>query len=236
MLFQPPVFPPSTTRKGQLYYEYQLVLASTLGVPGSYIFSANGAFDPNITGTGHQPIGFDQMMSFYDQYTVQAASIHVAFAGLSTSVARVGLLLYDQPVPSTDPFRLVENGLAKMGIIGTSPNVNSSWGVCELSLHCDVPKYFGVTFDELKVNPSFVGTAASNPSEQVYFAIEMWGGFSATTMSLAFDVLISYDIHYYEPRHIDVSTANLSSLQAKPTESKFQPPTALTGKYNRALQ
>jgi len=234
MLYQPPVFPPSTMRKGQLYYEYQLTITSTSGVPGSYIFSANGAFDPNITGTGHQPIGFDQMMSFYDQYTVRSASIKATFAGLSTSVARVAVLLYDQPSPSTDPLRLVENGLAKMGVIATSPGVNTTRSVCSLSLHCDVPKYFGVTFEELKVNPSFVGTAAANPSEQVYFALELWGGFSNSTMAVTFDVLISYDIFYYEPRHIDVSTANFTTFSpADLQESKTPSTRTVTGMQKR---
>lgn len=222
MLRQPPIFPPSVMKRGQLYYEYQLVMSSTLGVPGSYIFSANGAFDPNITGTGHQPMGFDNMMLFYDQYCVLSSSIKVTFAGLSTSVARVGVVLYDQPVPSTDPFRLVENGLGKMGVIGTSPNVNTQLSICTLNLHCDVPKYFGVSQNELKVNPSFVGTAAGNPTEQVYFSIELWGGFSATTMSLAFDVLLSYDIFYYEPRHPDVSFSRVEMSEVKSAEATLE--------------
>jgi len=228
MLYQTPLFPPSTVRRGQLYYEYQLVMGTTLGVPTSYVFSANGAFDPNITGTGHQPMGFDQMMSLYDQYCVMSSSIQVTFAGLSTSVARVALMLYDQPVASTDPSRLVENGLAKMGVLATSAAVNAHYSVCTLNLHCDVGKYFGVPFSELKVNPSFIGTAAANPTEQVYFIVDLWGGFSATTMTLVFDVLLSYDIYYYEPRHIDVSTAQpLEKKEAPRLVSRLPKPSSL---------
>lgn len=205
MLRQTPIFPPSKFVKGQLYYEYQLTITSTTGVPSFYVFSANGAFDPNITGTGHQPMGFDNMMEFYDQYCVRASSIKVSLVGLSTSVGRVGLLLYDQPSPSTTPERLVENGLMKMAVVSSSTAGGTKWSVEELSLHCDVPKYFGAKFNEMKVNPSFIGTAAANPTEQVYFVIVLWGGFSNSTMQISMDVVLSYDVFYYEPRHPNIS-------------------------------
>ena len=41
-----------------------------VGIPASYVFSANGLYDPNITGIGHQPRGFDQLMALYDHYVV----------------------------------------------------------------------------------------------------------------------------------------------------------------------
>ena len=37
-------------------------------VPAVKYFSANGCYDPYISGTGHQPRGFDQWTAFYDHY------------------------------------------------------------------------------------------------------------------------------------------------------------------------
>ena len=42
-------------------------------------FVANGAFDPNLTGVGHQPRGFDQFMAGYETFTVTGSKISVNF-------------------------------------------------------------------------------------------------------------------------------------------------------------
>ena len=58
----------------QLYN--RLKYAETINVPigvggtGNYLYSCNGMYDPNITGTGHQPMYFDQFTAMYDHYTV----------------------------------------------------------------------------------------------------------------------------------------------------------------------
>lgn len=41
----------------------------------SYYFSANSLFDPDRTGIGHQPMGFDQLMDLYDHFTVIGAKL-----------------------------------------------------------------------------------------------------------------------------------------------------------------
>ena len=39
----------------------------------------NSLFDPNLSGLGHQPRGFDQLMAVYEKYTVVAAKITVCY-------------------------------------------------------------------------------------------------------------------------------------------------------------
>lgn len=41
----------------------------------NYRFTANGLFDPNVTGVGHQPNPFDQLMAFYSKATVIGSKI-----------------------------------------------------------------------------------------------------------------------------------------------------------------
>lgn len=44
---------------------------------GTYVYSLNGCYDPDITGIGHQPRGFDQMMQLYDHGVVINTKVEV---------------------------------------------------------------------------------------------------------------------------------------------------------------
>lgn len=62
------------------YFLNEVQLNPAAGVPGVRIFRANGCFDPEASGAGHQPRGFDQLMALYEKYTVIKSTINVDFA------------------------------------------------------------------------------------------------------------------------------------------------------------
>lgn len=53
---------------------------------GNFAFNLNSIYDPNRTGIGHQPYGFDQLATLYNRYRVISCGyrIHIA-AGTGTS-------------------------------------------------------------------------------------------------------------------------------------------------------
>jgi len=206
-LYQTPLFPPEVLQKGMLYYQPNLAI--TLPVSGlaatPYLFSANGMFDPDITGTGHQPMGFDQMMSLYNQCCVIRSKITVCF--IPTWDCRFGVYLSPDTAGITDPIRLMENGLitthAKTGV-STMTGVEAT----PLTLPCDVRKYFGRrTAREMQDDVNLQTTAATNPTEGVYFAINGWFSHDnpGATKVLYFDILIEYDAIFWEPKKQSVS-------------------------------
>jgi len=48
-------------------------------------YALNGLYDPDITGTGGQPVGFDQYASLYKNYRVMASSISVYYFNTENS-------------------------------------------------------------------------------------------------------------------------------------------------------
>lgn len=71
----------SISRVGNMFglpdrYECELVyfdrysFSHTVGSQGNQQFRLNSLFDPDYTGTGHQPMGYDQITPLYHQYCV----------------------------------------------------------------------------------------------------------------------------------------------------------------------
>lgn len=73
--------------------------ASTVGF-ASTTFSANGLYDPDITGTGHQPSNFSSWINLYDHYRVLSSKCTVTFLPeitrhSGTNTAMIGVLKSD---------------------------------------------------------------------------------------------------------------------------------------------
>lgn len=56
-------------------------------------FRGNSLFDPDLTGTGHQPNSYDQMSVLYSKYVVHACSIKIRINGGSATFIGVSALL-----------------------------------------------------------------------------------------------------------------------------------------------
>lgn len=71
-----------TTR---LRYVDQIQLDANASTISAYVYRANDLYDPDVTGTGHQPNPFDQMMQFYRTACVIGSRIKVTANILSTT-------------------------------------------------------------------------------------------------------------------------------------------------------
>lgn len=185
-------------RFGKLpYNDAGLALAAGAGVSNSYVFTANGLFDPNITGAGHQPMGFDQLMLFYEHYTVTKCKLTVNFINTSAAdVACVGILIAPDTTIVTDVAQLNENGLLAKKYLNFK-GVDGSIG--SVSVSADISKINGKK--DVKSEDDFRGDVANNPVEQTYFHIFAYnptvpGGTSA----VSFDVVLEYEAIFTEPR------------------------------------
>lgn len=49
---------------------YVEIFSITWGATNDYVYSMNSIFDPDVTSTGHQPLGHDQWALFYQNYRV----------------------------------------------------------------------------------------------------------------------------------------------------------------------
>jgi hypothetical protein len=86
--------PLPSTQKVMLKYSDFLSFTPN-GAPTNYIYSCNNLYDPNVTGVGHQPRGFDQLMALYDHFVVISAVAEVTFYNGTALPMVCGLMIDD---------------------------------------------------------------------------------------------------------------------------------------------
>lgn len=67
-----------------VYYDTVLLTDEVLSY-AEYVFSLNSIYDPDVTGTGHQPRGADQWGVLYREYMVRGARYNVQFYASTNS-------------------------------------------------------------------------------------------------------------------------------------------------------
>jgi len=204
-LYQTPIWPKSKLIYNQLYYDHRQTLNGLAGVVASRVYTANGVYDPDITGTGHQAMGFDQLMAAYEHYAVIRSKITVTFVNNGQQAIRCGVYLMPDTTALTLPEDIMENGLIKTitcdakGTTGTGDRVHT------VSLDCDVKSYFGKSKYNNLLEEKYTGSVTANPAEQVYFAVFTYGPYSNDNTVVFYDAVISYDVIYFEPRKLTAS-------------------------------
>ncbi len=161
----------------KMRYVEEFQLDPGLGTVASYIFRANGLYDPNYTGAGHQPYGFDQWMTYYNQFTVLGSKITALFRNYGAAAAdgvMVGLQLKDSAVvDQTNPNDIVEQGRSVWRLMqpagGTRDQVTLRKGF-------STKKFFQApnSLDDI-----YRGSASADPAEQAFFHV-IAGGFNAS--------------------------------------------------------
>lgn len=78
------------------YFDSRTITATTAGSFGT-TYRLNSLFDPDATGVGHQPRGYDQIKELYQKYVVTKANVVVNFRNDNTTSRVIpGLIVNDE--------------------------------------------------------------------------------------------------------------------------------------------
>lgn len=127
-------------------------------------------YDPDFTGIGHQPRGFDQYMAFYEHFEVLGAKLTATFVPLLPTIVQnqaiVGIMQGPLGTPAlttlTDVLESKQSRTNVTRTMGTRPLV--------LTSKFSSKKVFGGGMGD----DARKGTDSANPAENWYFHV--WGG------------------------------------------------------------
>lgn len=200
---------PQTFRSRNKYAQ-QDQLSCTAGVPARKTFSLNGLFDPDTALGGHQPMGFDQLMTFYDHYIVDYVTVSVTFMNTqSTSgnqgnfICGIGVTDSQSPSNYLSMTEILEQEDVQYCHIGPSNSGDMSKTV---TLKLNPSKWLGRTRGTAIADSTLRGNSGSNPTEQVYLQVFAINTQSATSSNVIISVTdIKYYSRYFEPKALPQS-------------------------------
>ncbi len=175
------------------YTEQFQIDASAADVPGGYIFSANGLNDPNITGIGHQPRGFDQLMAMYRHYEVLESMIEIWADPNDLGVAHLlTLSVRSSNTPVALRTNMVEHRTALTKAVAGS---NGGPSVIYHKIACKPGQFLGI-----KDEDTTRGSATLNPASPVYFHVNTLPIPSVDGGPMFCQAKITYRVKLSEPK------------------------------------
>lgn len=203
-------FPKKKTVK--LRYCQEITLNSAITGFDSHLFRANSAFDPDYTGTGHQPKGFDEWSTVYSHYTVMGSRMEVKILPSTTAnvIPSVNGILLDTSTTGVAQFvnlpDLLESKLCgKNWHVGGSlyNGQNRNPGKYAMVKNFSSRKFFGIK--DPQDGNSYSATTVANPTQQAYFVVWQYSIASNDPGILSYMVTIDYIIEFRDPLSLDRS-------------------------------
>lgn len=161
--YQPRIFRPMLSNSlvsGHRYSE-SFSLNAAAGLLAHHYFRANDMYDPNGTGVGHQPMGFDEIGALFNHFTVIGSKIVITCSGATTDT-KIGCYLSGANLLGSGIERAIEAGSKTITM-----NTNST--PKKLVHKCSPKKFFRQT--SIIDNYSLRGSTSASPAEIAYYLI-----------------------------------------------------------------
>lgn len=171
-------------------------LSFTSGLLNTYQFRCNGMFDPDHTGTGHQPLYFDQLTAIYDHFIVRNSKITLRAACPTTNAVPVSVGIFINDDTTVTPSTLQNCAEISSSVYKT---LNTTCSEVVLSKKWSCVEAFGPASLN---DPELQGSASADPTEQQLFTIFGGACDSTTTSRIDFIVTVEYDAIWTELKDI----------------------------------
>lgn len=189
-------FPFPNKRMAVLDYVDQIALTSSAaGLFGTeQVYRLNSLYDPDFTGTGHQPYGYDQLAALYLRYKVEAVKIFVEWGDVSGDGIFPAFMVTTPNDGTTLAGKDVPTACEKQNVYQAGPISNTGQQLVRQALYLPMHKAVGLTKLQFAADVTNYGAAVgANPtlSPFIRFAI------ADTAVTGGLSVKATIRIRYY---------------------------------------
>jgi len=183
---------------------YQLL--STAGATATQTIAVNSCFLPDVTGTGHQPRGFDQWCTTtgpYTKYRVLAvravieATLNGGGATPGTMSAGFGPTSTAPTAASGSQSTTIQSSAELRGWKGAIIPLGSSPPI-KLAFSANIADVKGVRQTTVTDEDNYAAASGASPVDLAYFFIQ-YAGVEATTNLLIANLELEMDVQFEQP-------------------------------------
>lgn len=188
------------------YTQVFTLISSTGGVFGSQqVFALNSLYDPDITGGGHQPYGYDSMSTLYERYKVNGVLVDITAVDPDNASATIGVMLITPS--STDSLAgLAIQTVKEKPMCVTRTVVDSGSQKTRLKTYIPMHTAFGWTRDQF--HGDMENTTApinNNPGSIPKLNLAVANNRGNSGYSLVCEVKLTYFATFYERKVLSQS-------------------------------
>jgi len=180
-----------------VYNDYRAVVAS--GNQATYVYRLNSCFDPDQTGVGGQPAGFDQLKALYGRYRVVAVRARVS---CSCATSGGGAFLAIAPVDNSALTSIAEDVASLRHAASMALSNNSKLAVCDKLWH--IGELLGYSDESVLANSNMDAAVTGNPGFQQYLLI------SVETSGATDQVSLQTELTYYTRMEVPTAVEDAS--------------------------
>jgi len=169
-----------------IYSEKFNLGGALLGAANVYQFRLNSIFDPNFTGTGHQPTTHDQLAVIFEEYTVTDVRYKLSAVNSSTAVAGlVAVQTADNFGVFTDITTLIEQGQCEWKQLGVLNGANT---IVTFNGQVDLARVMGTTRSKYSDDANYTAVFGNSPTDIAYLNIYLSEASTGTAPTTIFQL------------------------------------------------
>lgn len=197
-ILQRGLLPFARSYRVRIPYSHETGHITSLGTASTgQAYRLNSLFDPDWTGTGHQPMQFDQLAGLYNKYMVYACKVDVEVSNPTTDGMYVGYNCYSAGSNQGSGYTLGD--LAELRNCKMYPLNNSGSQVRRFSVYVPIHNLLGIP--KLVYNTdrdNYAADVTTNPA--VYAAINFLAldSTNSATNSANWKITLTYYAEFYE--------------------------------------
>jgi len=156
----------------------------------------NSVYDPDLTGVGHQPLGFDQISPLYNKYVVTAVQYVITLSNHSaTDYADVAVTLRPNSNAYVTMSTILETAYTTFAVLGPESGASN---IKTIRGRMTIAKIRGVSEEKVKNENDYSALVSTNPVNQPTIQIYVENQNQAAAITVHAAVSVVYTTQFYD--------------------------------------